>query len=119
MARAKNAPARRRRRKRWLKRAKGFVGGRSRLYRTARETVQRAMMFATFHRRARKRDFRALWIIRISAGARENGMTYNRLINGLQKSKIEINRKMLAELAVSDRSVFKELVKIAKIAKSA
>ena len=119
MARASNAPAGLRRRKKWLKRAKGFVGGRRRLYRTARETVQRAMAYATAHRRVRKRDFRALWITRISAAARKNGMTYSRLLNGLRRSKVDINRKVLADLAVSEPAVFKELVQIAGKAQSA
>jgi large subunit ribosomal protein L20 len=114
MARAKTVPAGRRRRKKFLKRAKGFVGGRHRLYRTARETVQRARMFATRDRRDSKSVIRKLWITRISAGAQENGITYSRLIGGLRKAKVVIDRKILADLAHHDKKTFAELVKIAK-----
>ncbi len=114
MPRAKTVPAGRARRRRFLKRAKGFVGGRRKLYRTARETVQRALMFATRDRRDRKATFRRLWITRISAGAVQNGITYSRLINGLKKAKVELNRKVLADIAYHDKKVFSELVSIAK-----
>ena len=114
MARAKTVPAGRRRRRKYLKRAKGFVGGRRKLYRTARETVQRAMMFATRDRRDSKAVIRRLWITRISAGAQANGISYSRLIHGLKKAKIELDRKILAEIAHSDKKVFTELVNIAK-----
>jgi len=114
MPKAKTVPAGRRRRRKYLKRAKGFVGGRRKLYRTARETVQRALMFATRDRRDSKAVIRRLWITRISAGAVENGITYSRLIDGLRKAKILLDRKMLAELAHSDKKVFSELVGIAK-----
>ncbi len=116
MPKAKTVPAGRRRRRKFLKRAKGFVGGRRKLYRTARETVQRALMFATRDRRDSKALIRRLWITRISAGAVENGITYSRLIDGLRKAKIILDRKMLAELANSDKKVFSELVGIAKSA---
>jgi large subunit ribosomal protein L20 len=116
MPKAKTVPAGRRRRRKFLKRAKGFVGGRRKLYRTARETVQRALMFATRDRRDSKALIRRLWITRISAGAVENGITYSRLIDGLRKAKILLDRKMLAELANSDKKVFSELVGIAKSA---
>ena len=114
MPRAKTVPAGRRRRRRFLKRAKGFVGGRHRLYRTARETVQRALMFATRDRRDSKSVIRKLWITRISAGAVQNGITYSRLIGGLKKAKVQLDRKIMADLAVNDKKAFAELVKIAK-----
>ena len=114
MPKAKTVPAGRRRRRKFLKRAKGFVGGRHRLYRTARETVQRALMFATRDRRDSKSVIRKLWITRISAGAVENGITYSRLIGGLRKANVQLDRKILADLAHSDKKTFSELVKIAK-----
>ncbi len=114
MPRAKTVPAGRARRRRFLKRAKGFVGGRRKLYRTARETVQRALMFATRDRRDSKAVFRRLWITRISAAARQNGLSYSRFISGLKKAKVELDRKVMADLAVRDQKAFAELVKIAK-----
>ena len=114
MPRANTVPAGRRRRRKFLKRAKGFVGGRRKLYRTARETVQRALMFATRDRRDSKSVIRKLWITRISAGAKQNGLTYSRLIGGLKKAKIELNRKILADLAHSDKKAFAQLASIAK-----
>ena len=114
MPKAKTVPAGRRRRKKFLKRAKGFVGGRRKLYRTARETVQRAMAFATRDRRDSKSLICKLWITRISAGAVENGLTYSRLMGGLRKAKVEIDRKILADLAHSEAKVFTEICKIAK-----
>ena len=114
MPRAKTVPAGHRRHKRFLKRAKGFVGGRRKLYRTARETVQRALMFATRDRRDFKSVIRKLWITRISAGAKANGITYSRLIGGLRKAKVQIDRKIMADLAHSDKKAFSQLVEIAK-----
>ena len=114
MPKAKTVPAGRARRRKFLKRAKGFVGGRRKLYRTARETVQRALAFATRDRRDSKSVIRKLWITRISAGAVENGLTYSRLIGGLKKAKIEIDRKILADLANSEQKVFSEICNIAK-----
>ena len=114
MPKAKTVPAGLRRRKKFLKRAKGFVGGRRKLYRTARETVQRALMFATRDRRDSKSVIRKLWITRISAGAVSNGMTYSRLIGGLIKAKVRLDRKIMADLAINDKKAFSELVKIAK-----
>ena len=114
MPKAKTVPAGRRRRRKFLKRAKGFVGGRRKLYRTARETVQRALAFATRDRRDTKSVFRKIWITRISAGAKANGITYSRLINGLKKAKIELDRKVLSDLALNDKKVFSELVSLAK-----
>ena len=114
MPKAKTVPAGRRRRRKFLKRAKGFVGGRRKLYRTARETVQRALMFATRDRRDSKSVIRKLWITRISAAARQHGITYSRLIGGLKKAKVELDRMIMADLAHSDKKAFAELVKIAK-----
>ena len=114
MPKAKTVPAGRRRRKKFLKRAKGFVGGRHKLYRSARETVQRALMFATRDRRDTKSVIRKLWITRISAGAVTNGITYSRLIGGLKKANVQLDRKIMADLAISDKKAFAELVKIAK-----
>ena len=114
MPKAKTVPAGRRRRRKFLKRAKGFVGGRRKLYRTARETVQRALMFATRDRRDSKSVIRKLWITRISAGAVEHGLTYSRFIGGLRKANVRLDRKILADLAASDKKAFGELVTIAK-----
>ena len=99
----------RRRRNKVLKLAKGFRGGHSKLFRTAADTVDRALMFAFRDRKARKRDFRKLWITRINAGARLNDMTYSKLIHGLKLAGIEIDRKILAELVISDPGVFAQL----------
>lgn len=114
MPRVTNVPATRRRRKKWLRRAKGFFGGRRRLYRTARETVQRALRFATVHRRLKKRQFRSLWTIRINAACRIEGISYSRFIAGLKQAQIGLDRKSLADLAVRDSEAFKKLVAIAK-----
>ena len=114
MPKAKTVPAGLKRRKKFLKRAKGFVGGRRKLYRTARETVQRALMFATRDRRDSKSVIRKLWITRISASCVHNGITYSRLIGGLKKANVVIDRKIMADLAVNDNKAFVELVKIAK-----
>jgi large subunit ribosomal protein L20 len=114
MPRATNAPASRGRRKAVLKRAKGFRGARSKLFKTAHNAVWRAEQFAYRDRRTRKRDFRRLWISRINAAARMNGMSYSRLMDGLRKANVTINRKMLADLAVQDIASFAELVEIAK-----
>jgi len=108
--------ARRRAKKRLFKRAKGFRGGRSKLLRTVKETVLRADVFATRDRRARKRDFRKLWIIRINAAVRMRGLRYSQFINGLKKANIVIDRKMLAEVAVSDAAAFDKIVDLAKAA---
>ena len=100
----------RRRRKKVLKLAKGFVAGRSKLYRTAADSVDKALMYAYRDRKARKRDFRKLWITRINAGARMNEISYSKFIHGLKQAEIEIDRKILAELAVSDPGAFSQLV---------
>ena len=116
MPRTKNSVASRERRKKYLKAAKGFYGGRSKLYRTAREAVERALSYAYRDRRQRKRDFRSLWVIRINAAARVNGISYNRFISGLKKAEVEINRKLLAEMAVNDQDGFRHLAEMAKSA---
>ena len=114
MPRATNVPYTRRRRKKWLNRAKGFFSGRRKLYRTARETVQRGLRFATVHRRRKKRDFRRLWTLRINAACRAEGISYSRFIAGLKRAKVALNRKSLADLAVKDRLAFNKLVSVAK-----
>ncbi len=114
MPRSRNAVASRARRKKVLKAARGYRGGRHALYRTARETVERALVFAYRDRRTKKRDFRKLWIARINAAARLNGMSYSRFISGLKKADIDINRKMLAEMAVNDANGFAKLAEVAK-----
>ena len=114
MPRTKHSVASHKRKKKVLKQAKGFTGGRGTLYRSAREAVDRALVYAYRDRRARKRDFRKLWIARINAAARLNGMSYSHFINGLKKSDIEINRKLLSEIAVNDAEGFKRLAEIAK-----
>jgi large subunit ribosomal protein L20 len=114
MPRATNAPASRRRRRRVLERAKGFRGGRSKLFRTATEAVDRAMRMATEHRKDKKRSYRRLWIARVSAACRLNGITYNRLIEGLTKANVGLNRKMLSEIAIHDPEGFTKIVEQAK-----
>jgi large subunit ribosomal protein L20 len=103
----------RRRRNKVLKLAKGFRGGRSKLYRTAADAVDKALMYAYRDRKVRKREFRRLWIVRINAGARMNGMSYSRFINGLKQAGSELDRKVLAELAVSDPAGFSQLAALA------
>lgn len=114
MARTKHSVTSHKRKKKIMKQAKGFTGGRGKLYRTAKEAVDRSLSYAFRDRRARKRDFRKLWIARINAAARLNGMSYSHFINGLKKSNIEINRKVLAEMAVNDSEGFSKLAEIAK-----
>ena len=104
----------RRRRNRVLKLAKGFRGGRSRLYRTATEAVDRALTYAYRDRRTKKRDFRRLWIARINAGARMNDMSYSKLMGGLKKANIDLDRKVLSNLAILDADAFSRVVQIAK-----
>jgi large subunit ribosomal protein L20 len=114
MPRTKHGVPSKSRKKKILKRAKGYFGSRHTLYRPAREAVNRALIYAYRDRRARKRDFRKLWIARINAAARLNGLSYNRLIDGLKKSNVDINRKVLAELALNDAAGFTRLAEIAK-----
>ncbi|MCK4774399.1 MAG: 50S ribosomal protein L20, partial [Candidatus Krumholzibacteria bacterium] len=114
MPRTKNTVASRARRKKILKAAKGYRGGRGVLYRTARETVERGLVYAYRDRRRKKRDFRKLWIVRINAAARLNGLSYSRFISGLKKAEVEIDRRMLAEMAVNDVEGFTKLAGVAK-----
>lgn len=114
MARVKHAVSSRKRRKRVLKLAKGQYGGRSRLYRTAKESVARALAYSYRDRKAKKRDFRALWITRINAACREHAISYSRFMNGLKKAKLVINRKVLADIAISDKTTFGKLVEVSK-----
>ncbi|MBQ7726575.1 MAG: 50S ribosomal protein L20 [Clostridia bacterium] len=114
MARVKGALATRKRRKKTLKLAKGYFGAKSKLFKTAKEAVMKSGNYAYIGRRQKKRDFRRLWITRISAACKMNGMNYSTFINGLNKAKIQINRKMLADLAVNDAAGFETLVKAAK-----
>ena len=116
MSRATNAPASRERRRRRLDLAKGFRGGRSKLFRQATVAVDRAQAMATVHRKLRKRDFRSLWIVRINVAARANGISYSRFIEGLTKAGIELNRKVMADIAVNDPAGFATLVEKAKAA---
>ena len=110
MPRATNSVARHRRKKRLMKRVKGMVLGRSKLLKTAKEVARRSDAYAWRDRRARKRDFRGLWITRISAACRERGVSYSRFIAGLVKAEIRLNRKMLSELAIHDPAAFDVLV---------
>lgn len=114
MARVKGGVVARRRRKKILKLAKGYFGSKHRLFKTANEQVMRSLMYAYRDRRQRKRDFRRLWIMRINAAARLNGLSYNKLMHGLKLAGININRKMLADLAVNDAKAFEDLVGKAK-----
>ncbi len=114
MPRSTNNPASRRRHKRLLNHAKGNRGARSKLYRKARETVERGWKFAYRDRRARKRDFRKLWIMRINAAARLHGMSYSRFINGLKRANVDLDRKVLADVAIHDPEAFAKVAAIAK-----
>lgn len=114
MARVKGGFVARRRRKKILKLAKGYFGSKHRIYRTAHEQVMKSFMYAYRDRRQRKRDFRKLWIMRINAAARINGISYSKLMHGLKLADININRKMLADLAVNDEKAFADLVGVAK-----
>src|SRR5580700_11158725 len=114
MARVKRGVTVRRRHKKILKQARGYYGARSRAYKTAKQAVQRAGEYAYRDRKQKKREFRSLWIIRINAGARECGLSYSRLIAGLKKANLEIDRKMLAEIAVFDKVAFMKVAEKAK-----
>ena len=116
MPRAKGGPKTRARRKRVLNLAEGFWGAKSKLYRSATEAVDRALKYAYRDRKARKRDFRRLWIARINAAARLNGLSYSRFINGLTKAGIALDRKILADMAVTDPASFTKLVDSVKVA---
>ncbi len=114
MARVKGAMMTRKRRKKILKMAKGYWGAKSKHYKMANQAVMKSLTYAYTGRRLKKRDFRRLWITRISAAAKMNGMNYSRFMNGLKKAGVEINRKMLADMAQSDANAFKALIDIAK-----
>lgn len=114
MARIKRAVNAKKRHKKVLKQAKGYFGAKSKLYRPANQAVMKSLNYAFIGRKQRKREFRKLWITRINAAARMNGMSYSKFINGLKKANIEINRKMLSEMAINDPKGFAHLVEIAK-----
>ncbi|WP_353092514.1 50S ribosomal protein L20 [Tissierella praeacuta] len=116
MARVKRAVNAKKRHKKVLKQAKGYYGAKSKLFRTANQAVMKSLNYAYIGRKQRKRDFRKLWIARINAATRLNGMSYSRFINGLKKANIEVNRKMLSEMAIHDAAGFSKLVEIAKAA---
>lgn len=114
MPRVKRGVVARRRHKKILKQAKGYYGARSRVFRVAKQAVIKAQQYAYRDRRVRKRQFRALWIARINAGARANGLSYSRLISGLKKANVEIDRKVLADLAMNEQLAFTAVVEKAK-----
>lgn len=114
MARVKGAMATKKRRNRVLKLAKGYRGAKSKQFRTAKQAVMKSLNYAYVGRKLRKRDFRKLWITRINAAARLNGLSYSRFMNGLKNANITINRKMLSELAISNPAAFTQLVETAK-----
>ncbi|TDT61046.1 50S ribosomal protein L20 [Fonticella tunisiensis] len=114
MARVKRAVHAHKKRRKIMKLAKGYYGGKSKLYRIAKQAVMKSLQYAYVGRKQKKRDFRKLWIARINAAARANGLSYSKFINGLKLAGIDINRKMLAEIAVNDEAAFTELVNIAK-----
>ena len=114
MPRAKGGSKSRQRRKKIMKLAKGYVGGRGRLYRSARETVERGLVFAYRDRRVKKRTFRGLWITRIGAAAKINGLSYSQLIKGLKLAGIELDRKVLPEIAIADAAGFGQIARAAK-----
>ncbi|MCX4355191.1 MAG: 50S ribosomal protein L20 [Oscillospiraceae bacterium] len=116
MARIKGALATRKRRNRTLKLAKGYWGGKSRLFKTAKEAVMKSGQYAYVGRRLKKRDFRRLWITRISAACKANGMNYSTFMNGLKKANVTLNRKMLSEIAINDAAGFTALTEKAKAA---
>ncbi len=114
MPRTKGGSKSRRRKKKIMKLAKGYVGGRGRLYRSAKETIERSLAFAYRDRRVRRREFRSLWITRINAAARLSGLSYHELINGLKQAGVELDRKILADLAVLDITAFGHIAQLAK-----
>jgi large subunit ribosomal protein L20 len=119
MPRAKNAVARRKRRKKVLDQAKGYYGRKHSSYRFANEQLMRSGAYAYRDRRNRKREFRRLWIVRINAAARQEGMSYSELMNGLKRAEVEVNRKMLADIAVNDPDGFRRFVELAREAAAA
>lgn len=114
MPRVKSSVARNKRKKKVLKEARGYFGGRSKLYRPAKNAVERSWSYAYRDRRRKKRDFRRLWITRINAAARQNGLSYSRFVSGLKSAGVELDRKMLADLAVREPQAFAELARLAK-----
>ena len=118
MARVKGAMMTRKRRNKILKLAKGYWGAKSKHFKMANEQVMKSLKYAYIGRRLKKRDFRQLWIARINAGCKANGMNYSTFMNGLKKANVAINRKMLAELAVNDKAAFAQLVEMAKAARA-
>lgn len=114
MPRVKGGTVTRRRHNKMLKLARGFRGSKHRLFRTAKQQVMKSLLYAFRDRRQRKRDFRKLWIARINAAARLNGLSYSKLIHGLKIAGVEVNRKMLADLAVNNKDAFNELATVAK-----
>lgn len=114
MAKARHSVATRKRKKRLLKKAKGFWGDRSKQYQQARRALMHALVYAYRDRKAKKREFRRLWITRINAACRTAGITYSRFMNGLKKAKINLDRKILADIAVKDSNAFKKLVELVK-----
>ncbi len=114
MPRSVNNVAHKQRKKKYLKAAKGYVGGRSKLYETARQAVEKGWLYAYRDRKAKKREFRKLWIIRINAGARLNGLSYSKLMNGLHKAEVDVDRKVLAHLAAHEPEAFAKFCDIAK-----
>ena len=114
MARVKGATTTRRRHKKILKLAKGYFGGKSKLYRTANEAVMKSLQYAYIGRKLKKRDYRRLWIARINAATRMNGLSYSKFMNGMKLAGVDINRKMLSEIAINDPKAFAELVEVAK-----
>ncbi len=114
MPRVKRGVAARKRRNRVLREAKGYYGGRNNLIKTAREAVEKGWKYAYRDRKQRKRQFRALWIVRINAAAREHGLSYSRLMYGLKQAGVEVDRKVLAQLAVNDPAAFRDLAELAK-----
>lgn len=119
MARVKRAMTGVKKRRKIVKLAKGYFGMKKKNYRIARQAVMKSMKYSYIGRRQRRRDFRSLWITRINAAARINGMSYSRMINGLKKANVDINRKMLADMAVNDMPAFASLVEVAKKALNA
>ncbi len=115
MARIKVATHSHKKRRKIMKMAKGYYGAKSKQYRSAKQAVMKSLAYAYRGRKQRKRDFRRLWITRINAAARINGMSYSRFMSGLKQAGVEVNRKMLAEMAVNDSSAFAELVNVAKV----
>ena len=118
MARVKGAMMTRKRRNKTLKLAKGYWGAKSKHFKMANEQVMKSLKYAYIGRRLKKRDFRQLWIARINAGCKANGMNYSTFMNGLKKANISINRKMLSEMAIHDKAAFAQLVELAKSARN-